>query len=65
MDNKKYGWYCWHEEQEYGSWYYSRPDNKIVIVTSITSTPEKISGKLFVGELQYRLSLARKSFKNI
>ena len=31
MDNKKYGWYCWHEEQEYGSWYYSKPDNKIVV----------------------------------
>jgi hypothetical protein len=62
MDNKKYGWYCWYEEEKYGSWYYSRPDNTIVIVTSVTFTPEKREGKLFLGELKARLKLARKRY---
>lgn len=57
-----YGWYCWYEEERYGSWYYCRYDNKIVIVTSITTTPEKREGKLFLGELKYRLGLARKKY---
>lgn len=65
MTEKKYGWYCWYEEKKYGSWYYTRPDNNIIIVTSVTFTPEKREGKLFLGEVKHRLGLARKSFKSI